>query len=256
MQKLTEIIRNFISDDPQEMADRDAILQAIEMDGERSLLRDNLLFHFTASSIIVNPARTQTLMAYHNLYRSWAWTGGHADGDSDMLALALREANEETGITGLKPLGDVPVSVEVLHVIRHIKRGKPVPSHVHLNVTYALEADDALPIRNQPDENSRVGWLDIAEIPQHVTEETMIPIYILLMLFWGITDLTGTLVLLAIPVAQCVIMAVTRTNSLIHDLLAGTVVVDYASQMIFGSREELIEYQKAIAAERARRQTY
>ena len=88
------------------------------------------------------------------------------------------------------------------------------------------------------------------------TVETMIPIYILLMLFWGITDLTGTLVLLAIPVAQCVIMAVTRTNSLIHDLLAGTVVVDYASQMIFGSREELIEYQKAIAAERARRQTY
>ena len=88
------------------------------------------------------------------------------------------------------------------------------------------------------------------------TVETMIPIYILLMLFWGITDLTGTLVLLAIPVAQLVIMAVTHTNSLIHDLLAGTVVVDYASQMIFGSREELIEYQKAIAAERARRQTY
>ena len=88
------------------------------------------------------------------------------------------------------------------------------------------------------------------------TVETMVPIYLLLMLFWGITDLSGTLVLLAIPVAQCVIMAVTRTNSLIHDLLAGTVVVDYASQMIFKSREELIEYQKAVAAERARRQIY
>lgn len=177
MQYLIDIIRNFSSDDAQEMADRDAILQAVAMDGERCLLRDNLLFHFTASSIIVNPARTKTLMAYHNLYRSWAWTGGHADGEKDMLALALREANEETGITGLKPLDDAPVSVEVLHVIRHIKRGKPVPSHVHLNVTYALEADDSLPIRNQPDENSRVGWLDIDKIPQYVTEETMIPIY-------------------------------------------------------------------------------
>ena len=88
------------------------------------------------------------------------------------------------------------------------------------------------------------------------TVETMIPIYILLLLFWGITDLTGTLVLLAIPVAQCVIMAVTRTNSLIHDLLAGTVVVDFSSQRIFASTEALVEYQKRIAAERAARQEY
>lgn len=88
------------------------------------------------------------------------------------------------------------------------------------------------------------------------TIETMIPVYILLMLFWGITDLSGTLLLMGLLIAQCVIMAVTRTNSLIHDLLAGTVVVDYSSQMIFRTTEELIEYQKAIAAERARRQTY
>ena len=88
------------------------------------------------------------------------------------------------------------------------------------------------------------------------TVETMVPVYILLMLFWGITDLTGTLVLLGLPVAQFVSMAVTRTNSMIHDLLAGTVVVDYESQRIFGSREELIAYQKTVAADRAKRQPY
>lgn len=177
MQELIRAIERFRSDDAQEMADRDAILQAVAMDGARTLTRENMLFHFTASSIIVNPARTKTLMAYHNIYQSWAWTGGHADGDSDMLAVALKEAREETGITNLKLLQDAPVSMEVLHVIRHIKRGKPVPSHVHLNLTYALEADDTLPIRSQPEENSRVGWLDIADVPQLVSEPPMIPVY-------------------------------------------------------------------------------
>lgn len=177
MQNLIRTIENFRTDLPREMADREAILQAVALDGEHSLLRDNLLFHFTGSSIIVNAARTHTLMAYHNLYQSWAWTGGHADGDPDMFAVALREANEETGIVGLKPLSNDPISLEVLHVIGHIKRGNPVPSHVHLNLTYALEADDTLPIRNQPGENARVGWLEIARLPEYVSEPVMIPVY-------------------------------------------------------------------------------
>ena len=88
------------------------------------------------------------------------------------------------------------------------------------------------------------------------TVETMVPVYLLLMLFWGIIDLTGTIVLFGLLIVQCVVMVVTKTNSMIHDLLAGTVVADFASQRIFRSREELIEYQKALAAERAMRQDY
>ena len=88
------------------------------------------------------------------------------------------------------------------------------------------------------------------------TVETMVPVYILLMLFWGTMDLTGTLILFGLLIAQVVCLAVTRTNSAIHDLLAGTVVVDMSSQMIFHTTEELIEFQKKVAAERAARQTY
>jgi uncharacterized RDD family membrane protein YckC len=88
------------------------------------------------------------------------------------------------------------------------------------------------------------------------TIETMIPVYILLMLFWGIADLSGTVLLIGLLIAQCVIMAVTRTNSLLHDLLAGTAVVDFASQTIFRTTQDLIDYQKRIAADRAARQTY
>lgn len=86
--------------------------------------------------------------------------------------------------------------------------------------------------------------------------ETMIPVYILLMLYMEAANIFNLLLLAAIAIAQVVIVVVTRNNSLIHDLLAGTVVVDYASQRIFTSTQDLIEYQKRVAAERAAREKY
>ena len=88
------------------------------------------------------------------------------------------------------------------------------------------------------------------------TIDTMIPVYILLMLFWGTIDLTGTLILAALLLGQAVCVGMTPNNSAIHDLLAGTVVVDLSSQTIFRSTEDLIEFQKRAAAERAARQIY
>lgn len=88
------------------------------------------------------------------------------------------------------------------------------------------------------------------------TIETMIPVYILLMLFWGTIDLTGTAIILALLIAQVLCLALTGNHSAIHDLLAGTVVVDMSSQTIFRTTEDLIAYQKKVAAERAARQAY
>ena len=82
------------------------------------------------------------------------------------------------------------------------------------------------------------------------TVETMIPVYILLMIFWGTMGLAGTVILLVILVVQILSLAMTRTHSAIHDLMAGTVVVDIASQMIFHSTDELIAFQKQLHAER------
>ena len=88
------------------------------------------------------------------------------------------------------------------------------------------------------------------------TVETMIPVYVLLMLFWGITDLTGTLLLLALGLAEGICLLVSKRNAALHDLLAGTAVADLSSQTIFATTEELIECQKRVAAERARRADY
>jgi uncharacterized RDD family membrane protein YckC len=88
------------------------------------------------------------------------------------------------------------------------------------------------------------------------TVEIMIPVYVLLMIFFNVTGLSGTLLLLALLVAQILIMALNRNNSLIHDLLAGTVVVDVASQMIFRDTQDLINYKKKLSREQSDRQSY
>ena len=88
------------------------------------------------------------------------------------------------------------------------------------------------------------------------TIETMIPLYLFMMMFWGVLGITGTVIIGGLGIAQMLLYAFTRTNSLLHDLLAGTAVVDISSQRIFTSRDELIEYTKRIHAERAARQDY
>ena len=81
----------------------------------------------------------------------------------------------------------------------------------------------------------------------------MSPVYVLLMIFWGVMDVSGTVFLLALLVGQLLCLLLTRNNSAIHDLLAGTVTVELASQQIFDNTEALIEYTKRIHADRAAR---
>ena len=88
------------------------------------------------------------------------------------------------------------------------------------------------------------------------TVETMIPVYLVLMIFGGMMDITGTIVICGIGITQVVLYCVTRNNTVIHDAFAGTVVVDLASQRIFDSTDELIEYEKKLHAEQVARQDY
>ena len=88
------------------------------------------------------------------------------------------------------------------------------------------------------------------------TIETMIPVLILLMLYFGTIGLTGTLVLLAIAVLQIGLMIGTHNNAAIHDVMAKTVAVDLASQMIFDTYDQLLEYKKKMHAEKAASQPY
>ena len=172
-----QMIAAFQPGDGREAAEQRTMLEIIAQQGDTLLHRSNTLAHMTASAIIVNRSRTKTLMAFHRIYNSWAWTGGHADGESDFEAIARREAQEETGIAGLRRLGNGAASIEILPVWAHKKRGQDVGSHLHLNVSYLFEADEALALRVAQDENSAVGWLDIDKLEECVSEPPMLPIY-------------------------------------------------------------------------------
>lgn len=172
-----EPIVRFQAGDDREAQEQRMILEMIDRLGDAILTRESGIAHMTASSIIVSKDRRRTLMAFHRIYNSWAWTGGHADGESDFEAVARREAQEETGISGLKRLGGGIASLEILPVWAHVKRGKPVGSHLHLNVSYLFEADDSLPLRVREDENSAVGWIAVDRLCESVSEPPMLPVY-------------------------------------------------------------------------------
>ena len=119
---------------------------------------------------MVNPQRSKALMVYHRLYDSWSWAGGHADGEEDLLAVALREVREETGVQRLRPVTEDIYSLEVLTVDGHEKHGQYVPSHLHLNLTYLLEAKEDQPLRICEAENSGVAWFPLADALAASTE--------------------------------------------------------------------------------------
>ena len=109
-------------------------------------------------------------MVYHNIYNSWSWLGGHADGETDLLAVALREVKEEAGISHVCPVSEEIFSLESLTVDGHVKKGKYVSSHLHLNVTYLLEADSEEAVSIKADENSGVAWFSPEEALKKSTE--------------------------------------------------------------------------------------
>ena len=160
--ELLQILERYAPFNEQEARDR-AVLMGLLRTGQNLWTRENEAAHLTASAWVVNGDRERVLMAYHNIYDSWSWLGGHADGERDLLAVALREVREESGLTEVRPVSEDLYSLEILTVDGHEKHGRYVSSHLHLNVTYLLEADPSAAIRPKPDENSRVGWFSPAD---------------------------------------------------------------------------------------------
>lgn len=159
---LLEEIRRYRPEGEQEERDREVMLRYIPHNAD-CLERSNLIAHFTASIWTVNPARTRTLMAYHNIYDSWAWIGGHADGVEDLAAVAMRELREETGVRNARLVSRDILSLEALTVEGHEKKGVYVPSHLHLNVTYLAEADEDETLVVNEAENQAVRWWTFGE---------------------------------------------------------------------------------------------
>lgn len=165
-----EEIEKYVPINEQEEKDKEAILMCIN-NFEDVLTRKNVVCHLTSSAFVVNKNKDKALMAYHNIYKSWAWTGGHMDGDTDFLEVALKELEEETGLKKAKLLYDGIASLDVLRVEGHIKRGEFVSPHLHLSVAYLFEGDETEELRIKEDENSGVKWIPIKELKKCAEKE-------------------------------------------------------------------------------------
>ena len=160
--EMEKSIKAYMPANQQEMQDKEIMLKYLTS-GEDCFTRENQMAHFTASIWTVNKARTKTLMVYHNLYDSWSWIGGHADGNEDLSAVAFRELQEETGIRNASLVTQGIFSLETLAVSGHMKKGKYVPGHLHLNVTFLAEADENETLTVNEAENSAVKWWTFEE---------------------------------------------------------------------------------------------
>lgn len=172
LQKFRQDLLSYMPGNEQEEQDKQLMLHYLDTEPDL-FTRNNPLVHFTASGWIVNPDRSGVLMVYHNIYDAWSWTGGHADGEMDLLAVAMKEGQEETGAVHLSPISGDIFSIEALTVDGHVKRGKYVSSHIHLNVTYLLQAEETDTLMIKPDENSGVQWIPVEEIEEKVSEPWM-----------------------------------------------------------------------------------
>lgn len=170
--KLQQQLEVYVPCNEQEEKDRELMLHLLKTCPD-IFTRENRTAHFTASSWLLNKKHDKVLLIYHNIYRSWAWTGGHADGEEDLLSVAKREAMEETGVQSIREISEGIYSLEVLTVDGHEKRGAYVSSHLHLNVTYLLEADEEEVLKVKPDENSGVKWFSLEEAIKASSEPWM-----------------------------------------------------------------------------------
>ncbi|WP_407305609.1 NUDIX hydrolase [Desulfosporosinus sp. SB140] len=171
-----ELIRNYLPYNEQEAKDKEIFLYCTEV-FEDVLTRNNEVAHITSSAFTVNRAKDKVLMIHHNIYNSWSWIGGHADGEEDLLAVAIKELKEETGVRTVQPVSSDIFSLDVLTVLGHIKRGRYVSPHLHLSVAYLIEADENDWLMVKEDENSGVKWIPLDEINVYSTEHHMHKLY-------------------------------------------------------------------------------
>ena len=128
---------------------------------EKVFDRQLLPAHVTGSAWVVSPDREQVLLLHHRKHAQWFQPGGHADGDTDIVRVALRECSEETGIelTQISLIDSTIFDVDI-HVIPAMA---DIPQHEHIDVRFVVEIDDRMEIPGNNESNA-IAWLPLREV--------------------------------------------------------------------------------------------
>lgn len=172
-----DAIKNYKPINEQESQDKKVILDYIKYFGDNVLLRDNEIAHITSSGFIMNRTLDKVLLVHHNIRNVWSWTGGHADGDKDMLYVSMKEAKEETGLVQIGPLSEDIASVDILPVFRHRKNSRFINAHLHLSVAYILIAEEKAALHICEEENTGVDWFSVDKFTEEYFSEDDLNLY-------------------------------------------------------------------------------
>jgi 8-oxo-dGTP pyrophosphatase MutT (NUDIX family) len=135
---------------------------------EDCLLRSCAPGHLTGSAWVVSPDRTRTLLTHHLKLDKWLQLGGHADGDGDLLAVALREAREESGLAQVRAVEEA-----IFDLDRHwIPARKADPAHYHYDLRFLIEADPREPLAISSESND-LAWVELERVTALNPEESM-----------------------------------------------------------------------------------
>jgi len=165
---LLQKLKNHSGIDPHEEEMRLRIILFVE-EHENCFDRSLLTGHITGSAFIVNNSRTRTLLTHHHKLEKWLQLGGHSDGNPDTLSVALREAEEESGLKKILPLSKQIFDVDV----HEIPARKNEPAHFHHDIRFLFEADDTEPLTISS-ESKDLAWVSLREIERYTTEESVL----------------------------------------------------------------------------------
>ncbi len=170
-------IDEYIPVNAQERQDKRVIKHFIDCFRNDVLLRSNEIAHITSSGFIMNASFDKVLLVHHNIRNTWAWTGGHADGDTDLLHVAIKEAQEETGVCSIAPFFNSIASIDILPVYGHYRKNQYVNVHLHLSIAYILVCDDKQSLHVCPAENSGVEWFAIDRFTNEFFSDSDVYLY-------------------------------------------------------------------------------
>lgn len=174
--KAIRAIQDFQPQTAAEVATKERMLHLLET--ETGLFtRENQKQHFTTSTLILSTDYQEVLLIHHKLFNAWSWTGGHNDGNVNFKAVAIKEAQEETGLAEFQWFSPAIQSLDILPVAKHQRRGEPVKAHEHLNVAYILLADKKAPLQTNLVETNGVKWWPLKDLLKISNEPHMVPIY-------------------------------------------------------------------------------
>jgi 8-oxo-dGTP pyrophosphatase MutT (NUDIX family) len=165
---LVQRLKSYTVIEQHDSETRDRFLDFVESSPqcfERSLS----IGHVTGSAWIVNPTRDRFLLTFHSKLNIWLQLGGHADGNPNVLDVALREAREESGLDNIRCLTPEIFDLDIHRIPEH----KEVAEHYHYDARFLFEADDAQPLVIS-DESHDLRWLRSEEIRQLTQEESIL----------------------------------------------------------------------------------